>query len=202
MIRGYLANVDEVRVRGVELELNAQPTDHLNVFLSSTYMDHEYVRFPNAPCPPELSGGPAASPENPPSAPGTPGGFSPPFCDISGQWLPGISKWSLAYGFEYDLPLAALGPNGGAYFAFDGSYRSKFSSNPSRSIYTDVSGYGLANFRAGARFGNGWNVYGWVRNAFDKDYFEFLSTQSGNTGLVVAQLGDPRTYGVTVNKSF
>ena len=49
---------------------------------------------------------------------------------------------------------------------------------------------------------NGWNVYGWVRNAFDKNFFEFLSTQSGNTGLVIAQLGDPRTYGLTVDKSF
>ncbi len=125
-----------------------------------------------------------------------------PSCNISGQWLPGISKIALSYGLEYDLPVSAFGPDGGAYFAFDGSYRSKFSSNPSRSIYTDVGGYSLANFRAGARFGDGWNVYGWVRNAFAKDYYEFLSTQSGSTGLVVAQLGDPRTYGLTVNKSF
>ena len=202
VIRGYLANADEVRVRGLELEISTRPLEHLNVYANGSYTDHEYVKFPNAPCAPELSGGTAATAANPPSAPGTPGGFSPAFCDISGQWLPGISKVAVSYGFEYDLPLSALGSNGGAYFAFDGSYRSKFSSNPSRSAYTDVSGYGLSNFRAGARFGEGWNVYGWVRNAFDKDYFEFLSTQSGSTGLVVAQLGDPRTYGLTVNKSF
>ncbi|HWK49894.1 MAG TPA: TonB-dependent receptor [Steroidobacter sp.] len=202
VIRGYLANADQVRVRGLELELSTRPLQNLNVFANAAYTDHEYVKFPDAPCPPELSGGPAASAANPPSAPGTPGGFSPPACDISGQWLPGISKIALSYGFEYDLPLAALGSDGGAYFAFDGSYRSKFSSNPSRSIYTDISGYSLANFRAGARFGEGWNVYGWVRNAFGKDYFELLSTQSGSTGLVVAQLGDPRTYGLTINKSF
>ncbi|MET0533204.1 MAG: TonB-dependent receptor [Steroidobacter sp.] len=202
VIRGYLANADEVRVRGVELEVSTRPTEHLNVYVAGAYNDHEYVKFPDAPCPPELSGGTASSAANPPSAPGTPGGFSPPACDISGQWLPGISKVSLSYGLEYDLPLSALGSEGGAYFAFDGSYRSKFSSNPSRSIYTDVSGYALANFRAGARFGDGWNLYGWVRNAFDKNFYEFLSTQSGSTGLVVAQLGDPRTYGLTINKSF
>ena len=202
VIRGYLANADEVRVRGVELELSTRPVEHLNLYVNGAYTDHEYVKFKNAPCPPELSGGVAASAANPPSAPGTPGGFSPAFCDISGQWLPGISKVALSYGLEYDLPLSAFGAQGGVYVAFDGSYRSKFSSNPSRSIYTDVAGYGLANFRAGARFGEGWNVYGWVRNAFEKDYFEFLSTQSGSTGLVVGQLGDPRTYGLTVNKSF
>lgn len=202
VIRGYLANADKVRVRGVELELSTRPVDSLLLYANGSYTDHEYVKFPDAPCPPELSGGTAASAANPPSAPGTPGGFSPPSCNISGQWLPGVSKIALSYGVEYELPVSAWGPDGGAYIAADASYRSKFSSNPSRSIYTDVGGYSLANFRAGARFGEGWNIYGWVRNAFAKDYYEFLSTQSGSTGLVVAQLGDPRTYGLTVNKQF
>ncbi len=202
VIRGYLANADQIRVRGVELDLSAQPVSGLTLYANGAYNDHEYTSFPDAPCPPELSGGTAASAANPPSAPGTPGGFSPASCDISGQWLPGISKVSASYGLQYELPLAALGGNGGVYFAFDGLYRSKFSSNPSRSIYTDVDGYSLASFRAGFRTGNGWDVYGWVRNAFDEEYFDFLSTQSGNTGLVIGQPGDPRTYGLTVRASF
>ncbi|MBM0106808.1 TonB-dependent receptor [Steroidobacter sp. S1-65] len=201
VIRGYLANADEIRVRGVELDISVQPLDGLNLYVNGAFTDHEYTKFPNAPCPPELSGGTTASAANPPSAPGTPGGFSPPFCDISGQWLPGVSKTAFSYGLEYDFDLPLLGADGGGYFAFDGSYRSKFSSNPSRSRYTDIEGYSLANFRAGIRAG-GWNVYGWVRNAFEEDYFEFLATQSGSTGLVVGQPGDPRTYGLTVNKSF
>ena len=202
VIRGYLANANQIRVRGVELDLSARPVSGLTVYANGAYNDHEYTSFPNAPCPPELAGGTAASAANPPSAPGTPGGFSPAFCDISGQWLPGISKVSASYGAQYELPLAALGGNGAVYFAFDGLYRSKFSSNPSRSIYTDVDGYSIANFRTGVRLGNGWDVYGWVRNAFEEEYFDFLSTQSGNTGLVIGQPGDPRTYGVTVRGSF
>ncbi|HMN44232.1 MAG TPA: TonB-dependent receptor [Povalibacter sp.] len=202
VIRGYLANAEQIRVRGVELDLSTQPISGLTLYANGAYNDHEYTKFTDAPCPPELAGGTAASAANPPSAPGTPGGFSPAFCDISGQWLPGISKVSASYGLQYELPLAALGSNGGAYFAFDGLYRSKFSSNPSRSLYTDVDGYSLANFRAGVRFGQGWDVYGWVRNAFDEEYFDFLSTQSGNTGLVIGQPGDPRTYGLTVRASF
>src|SRR5262249_11872059 len=90
VIRGYLANADKVRVRGVELDFSARPIEHLNVYLNGAFTDHEYVSFEDAPCPPELSGGTAASAANPPGAPGTPGGFSPAFCDISGQWLPGI----------------------------------------------------------------------------------------------------------------
>ncbi len=202
VIRGYLANAEQIRVRGIELDLSTQPIDGLTLYANGAYNDHEYTSFPNAPCPPELSGGPAASAANPPSAPGTPGGFSPPSCDISGQWLPGISKVSASYGLQYDLPIAALGSRGSAFFAFDGLYRSKFSSNPSRSIYTDIDGYSIANFRAGVNIGNGWQVYAWARNAFDEEYLDFLSTQSGSTGLVIGQPGDPRTYGLTVRGSF
>jgi len=202
VIRGYLANAQKVRVRGVEVDLAARPSDRLSLYANGAYTDHKYVRFPDAPCPPELSGGTAATATNPASAPGTAGGFSPAFCDISGQWLPGISKVAFSYGLEYNLPTQAFGQAGGAYFGFDGSYRSKFSSNPSRSIYTDIDGYSLANFRAGFRTDNGWDVYGWVHNAFDEEYFDFLSTQSGSTGLVIGQPGDPRTYGLTVRVAF
>ena len=46
-----------------------------------------------------------------------------------------------------------------------------------------------------------WNVFGWVRNAFNTDYLEVLATQSGNTGLIVGQPGDPRTFGATLSRS-
>jgi iron complex outermembrane recepter protein len=202
VIRGYLANADEVQVRGVEVDFSVRPIDPLNLYLNSAYTDHEYKKFKDAPCPPELAGGTAASAANPPSAPGTPGGFSPPFCDISGQWLPGISKWSFSGGADVSVPLVALGRDGALFFGVDASYRSKFSSNPSRSVYTDIDGYALAHFRAGIRGFNGWEVYAWTRNAFDEEYFDYLATQSGSTGLVIGQPGDPRTYGLTLKASF
>jgi iron complex outermembrane receptor protein len=199
VVRGYLANAEKIRVRGVEVDLAANPIDGLNVYANTAYTDHEYVSFPNAPCPPELSGGTAASAANPPSPPGTPGGFSPQSCDISGQWLPGISKWAVSYGFQYDLP---VGQHGEVFFGYDGTYRSKFSSNPSRSIYMDIDGYSIANIRLGFRANSGWEVYAWARNAFDEEYFDFLTSQSGSTGLIIGQPGDPRTYGLTLKASF
>ncbi len=202
VIRGYLANAQQVRVRGIETDLSVRPTDRLNLYVNSAITDHEYVRFIDAPCPPELSGGTAASAANPPSAPGTPGGFSPANCDISGQWLPGISELAFSYGLDYTLPTQILGQVGDVYFGFDGTYRSEFSSNPSRSLYTDVDGYALANFRLGFRTDSGWDIYGWVRNAFDEEYFDYLTTQSGSTGLVVGQPGEPRIYGLTAKVSF
>ncbi|AJP71420.1 TonB-dependent receptor [Sphingomonas hengshuiensis] len=182
VIRGYLANAGKVRSRGFELDSSFRPSQRGNVYFNAAYTDATYRKFTNAPCPPELSGGSA----------------SPASCDISGQVLPGISKWSLSFGGEVNAPVA----NGGqVYFGYDGSYRSRFSSNPSASAYTWIEGYSLSNFRAGYRKDD-FNLFAWVRNAFDQQYFELLSTQSGSTGLIVGQPGDPRTYGLTVSKSF
>nr|WP_231639381.1 TonB-dependent receptor [Sphingomonas profundi] len=199
VLRGYLANADKVRVRGFEADFSARPVDGLSLYASGTFNDHEYVKFTDAPCPPELSGGSTGAT---PSAPGTPGGVSPANCNISGQWLPGISRWAASFGGEYALPTRLVGADGEAYLGIDGSYRSKFSSNPSRSAYTDVAGYALANVRAGFRVQDGWDLFGWVRNVFDKNYYELLATQSGNTGLIVGQPADPRTYGATLKVTF
>jgi iron complex outermembrane receptor protein len=202
VLRGYLANADKVRVRGMEAEFIARPTRQFSLYASGAFADGEYVRFVEAPCPPELAGGTTAGAGQTPSAPGTPGGISPALCDVSGQWLPGISRWSASYGAEYAFTRRSLGLEGEIYVGFDGSYRSKFSANPSRSAYTDVEGYALGNFRIGFRADNAWEVSAWVRNAFDTHYFELLATQSGNTGMIVGQLGDPRTYGMTVRGRF
>ena len=202
VLRGYLANAGKVRTRGIEVDSAFRPTSRFNLYANGAYTDAKYVKFVDAPCPPELSGGTTAAAGQAASAPGTAGGISPQNCDISGQVLPGISKWAFSYGAEYDVPLRIGRGNGQVYLGYDGSYRSKFSSNPSESLYTNIDGYALSNFRLGYKTGGDFNIFAWVRNAFDQDYYEVLATQSGNTGLVVGQPGDPRTYGVTVSKSF
>ncbi|QJU60891.1 TonB-dependent receptor [Sphingomonas sp. AP4-R1] len=201
VIRGYLANAGKVRTRGVELDASFRPTSQLSLYASGAFTDAKYVKFVDAPCPPELAGGTAVTAGQTPSAPGTPGGRSPLACDISGQWLPGVSRWAGSHGGEYRIPAKLFGDSE-IFFGYDGSYRSKFSSNPSRSAYTDIAGYYLANIRTGIRVNRTWELYGWVRNVFDKNYYEVLATQSGNTGLVVGQPADPRTYGATVKARF
>jgi iron complex outermembrane receptor protein len=42
----------------------------------------------------------------------------------------------------------------------------------------------------------------WTRNAFDEEYFESLAVTPGNTGLISAQMPDPRTAGLTVSARF
>ena len=197
-LRGYLANADKVRVRGIEADFSVRPSDRLNAFLSGAFTDHEFVKFDDAPCPPELAGGGTGTPAGPPS---TPGANSPANCDVSGQSLPGISRWSFSWGAEYSVPTHFLGQDGETYLGYEASYRSTFSSNASRSVYTDVKGYSLHNFRLGFRTEK-LDVFGWVRNAFDQNYYESLAVTPGNTGLISAQLGDPRTFGGTVSFRF
>jgi iron complex outermembrane receptor protein len=202
VLRGYLANAGKVRTRGIEFDSAFRPTSRLSLYANGAYTDATYVRFVDAPCPPELSGGTTAAAGQAASPAGTPGGISPPNCNVSGQRLPGISKWAFSYGAQYSLPATVGDLAGSFYLGYDGSYRSGFSSNPSPSAYTHIDGYALSNVRLGFKADDGLNVFGWLRNAFDRNYFELLALQSGSTGLVVGQPGDPRTYGITVSKSF
>ncbi|KPF88905.1 TonB-dependent receptor [Novosphingobium sp. AAP93] len=207
LIRGYLANADKARSLGVEFDASFRPSERFNVYGNGAYTDAKFVKFTNAPCPPELSGGTAQPldangvPTGPTAAPGTPG-ISPAQCDISGSRLPGVSKWAFSYGAEGNVPVTLLGKEGQVYLGFDGSYRSSWSSNASPSAYTNVDGYALSNFRLGFRTENGIDVFGWVRNAFDVNYFDQLAVAPGSTGLIVGNVGDPRTFGGTVKLTF
>lgn len=209
-VRGYLANADQVRSRGFEADLSVRPSDRFSAYLNGAYTDATFTSFCDAPPPPELSGGSSTgivvtgkcTYTGAISAPGTAGGVSPPFVDVSGSVLPGVSKWAASWGAETNLPAALFGEDGQYYLGYDASYRSSWSSNPSPSIYTNVDGYSIHNFRAGFRTDR-FDVFGWVRNAFDQNYIDLLlAGTGGNTGLIAGQVGDPRTFGGTIKFSF
>lgn len=201
VLRGFLANAGKVRSQGLEADFQIRPSDRFSAYANAAYTDAKYVTFVDAPCPPELAGGTAVGPGQTPSAPGTPGGLSPANCNISGQRLPGVSKWTLSYGAEINEPARLFGESGEVYFGIDGSYRSDFSSNASPSIYTNIEGYALTNLRFGFR-GERFEISAWVRNALDTEYLELLQVAPGNVGLIVGQPGDQRTWGTTLRFSF
>jgi len=179
VLRGYLANAEKVRVRGVEFDGNARVSDNVTLYTSLAYTDGKYVSFPDAPPPLEETGGPEVK-------------------DISGSPLPGISPWALSVGGEYAKRSTLFGRAGQFFGAADGSYRSEFSSSASASKYLVVPGYSLVNARVGFRWTDGWSLYLWSRNLFDEEYYELLSAAPGNSGLYVGQPGDPRTFGLTL----
>jgi iron complex outermembrane receptor protein len=201
VLRGYLANAEQVRTQGCAADCSVRPSERFSAYFNGAYTDAKYVKFVDAPCPPELSGGTTVTAGQTPSAPGTPGGLSPANCDISGSVLPGVSKRAFAYGAQANAPVSLFGKEGQVYIGIDGNYRSRFSSNPSPSAYTWVEGYALTNFRFGFR-SDQFDLYGWVRNAFDVEYFEQLTVGPSNTGLIVGQPGDPQTYGLTLGFKF
>ncbi len=179
VLRGYLANANRVRVRGLEFDGSASVARHLSLYAAGAFTDGTYASFSDAPPPLEETGG-------------------PPVKDVSGSVLPGISKAAMSVGGEYARPGVLLGRTGQVFGAFDVSYRSSFSSSASASTYLIVPAYSLVNTRVGFRAANGWTLSVWSRNLLNRDYFDLLSAAPGNTGLYVGQPGDPRTLGVTL----
>lgn len=181
--RGYLANAEEVQVRGFEID-GRLLLGNLTLQGAYAWTDSEYVSFTNAPLPLELVGSPIA------------------FIDVSGGRLPGISKNAVSLGGEYVQPWSVFGSNGEFFVGIDTYYRSEFSSSPSPSQYLNIDGYSLVNARLSFRADGSWSGFLWSRNLTDKDYFEQLLPGAGNAGHYAAVLGDPRTYGATVRYNF
>jgi iron complex outermembrane receptor protein len=188
--RGYLANAEKVRVRGVELEGNFRLNRYFSVYASAAYTDGTYVSFKNAPLPLEEAG---LKDEE---------GKSVYYKDISGGELPGISKWATSFGGELTIPGNLLGQEGEYFFAADSFYRSSFSSNPSPSKYLRVDAYTLVNARLGFRVSEKTAIFIWGHNLFDAEYFEQLLPGAGNIGHYAGVLGDPQTFGTTLRYSF
>ncbi len=185
-VRGYIANADKVRVRGVEFDGSATIGTSLSLHGALAYTDGEYVSFPNAPPPLELTG------------------LNPAVVDASGGRLPGLSEWAASFGGEHNAQTTIFGKSGELFTGFDIYYRGDFSSNPTPSEYLNVDAYSLLNLRVGFRANGGWSGYLWVRNALDEEYFEQLAAAPAGQGAghYGAVLGDPRTYGVTVRLAF
>jgi iron complex outermembrane receptor protein len=177
--RGYLANAEGVRVRGIEADGTWSLTKHFSFYGNLAYTDAIYTSFKNAPVPLEETGGAS-------------------FKDISGGDLPGVSKWAGSFGAEFTSVAKVLGQTGEFYIAVDDYFRSGFSSSPSPSKYLNIEGYSLLNGRIGFRSVKGVSISVWGRNVLNQNYFEQLLLGAGGVGQYAAVLGDPRTYGLTL----
>jgi iron complex outermembrane receptor protein len=171
VLRGYLANAEKVRSQGFDGTSRLRPSERFNVYVNASYTDATYRKFVDAPCPPELSGGGSRTPV---ICARRTSATARPTATFPASACRACRNGRFSYGAEVNAPVTLLGREGEAYLGVDGNYRSGFSSNPSPSIYTWVDGYALTNLRAGFRTDAGFDIYGWVRNAFGVDYFEQL----------------------------
>ncbi|MFC4596274.1 TonB-dependent receptor [Sphingobium tyrosinilyticum] len=173
--RSYLANIPKVRVKGIEFDASAALGSHLTLRASGAYADGEYASYPNGPCPIERTGSSTAR------------------CDLTGNALPGLPKWTGSAGGEYRAPLKG----GELFLRADAVTRTRVRGEATGSAYTVIKGYTLVNGSVGYRAGQ-WELALFARNLFDRDYMQNLTVQAGNSGLIVGTPSEPRTIGVTL----
>jgi iron complex outermembrane receptor protein len=172
-VAAYIANVGGLRSRGVEFDTRATPLDGLVLTVAGTYNDARYRDYRNAPAP-YLT-------------------FYANVIDLSGRRAAGTSKWALTGTAEYAHALARAE----IYVGGDASYRSSYDAAVNLDPFSRVPGYALVGLHAGLRDPGGrWDLSGWVRNLFDKDYLNTVSVSS-QYGITLASIGEPRLFGVT-----
>ena len=175
-LRGYLSNIPEVTVKGIEADAVAQIGANLSLRGSVAYADGEYSDYPAGPCPLERQGSATTA------------------CDLTGRRLSGLPRWSESVGADYTLP---IGP--GAFILHaDSSWRSGYNGDPSLSRFTYIKGYNLTNASIGYRSDHGWEVALFARNLFAENYIQNLTIQAGNSGLILGTPSDPRMFGITL----
>jgi iron complex outermembrane receptor protein len=183
-LRGYLANIEEVRVRGFEADATFAVTRHLSGYASTAVTNAKYVSYANGPCPVELIASATT------------------VCDLSGRPLSGTPHTAISAGGEYRLPTHLGRFSGESFLRADLTYRTDIYGDPADSKYTVIEGYTLVNASLGLRAGSGWEISLWARNLFNRNYMQNLTVQAGNSGLIVGTPSDPRVVGVAVRASF
>jgi len=178
--KSYLANVGDIRARGVEAEGEWEATEHLTLSVNGSYNDAHYTRYANAPCPV---------------------GVAAP-CDLTGRPVYQAPKWVANAQARYETE---LGNRVRPFALLQYSYRSGVFGSVDDAAYARIKGYSLVNARIGARFNERYEASIWVNNLLDEDYLQTLGSASipgagawGTTG----QLGAPQTWGVTLRAEF
>jgi iron complex outermembrane receptor protein len=173
-IRSYPANIPEVRVQGLEADFTTLVTDGFTVRFGLAYADGENTNYPGGPCPLEVQTAATVA------------------CNLTGVPLPGLSKWSGSLGLDYRRHMG----RGDFTIRTDTTYRDGYNSDTSGSKYTVIDGFTVTNLSVGYRFARSWQAEVFARNLFDEEYVTALTIQTGNSGLILGQAGEPRTVGV------
>ncbi len=180
-LRGYLANIERVRVEGIELDSRAQLTSNLSLAASASWTDGRYLSYRNGPCPLEQIGTVTT------------------VCDLSGKSLSALPKTAWSLGADYLRP---IGSDLSLFAHADALGRTKVFGDPTDSKYTQLPAYFLMNARVGLRTRSGMEVSIWARNLFEAHYLQNVTVQAGNSGLIVGTPGDPRTLGMTLRAQY
>jgi iron complex outermembrane receptor protein len=177
-LRGYLSNIPEVRVQGIEVDSSLR-LGNLTLIGALAYGDGTYTDYPAGPCPLERQTAATSA------------------CHLTGKRLASLPRWSQTLSADYAVPVAG----GALFFHADSNWRSGYLGDPTLSRFTWIEGYNLTNASVGYRRedsqGKGWEIAIFARNLLNADYIQNLTIQAGNSGLILGTPSDPRTVGVT-----
>lgn len=170
------ANIPEVRARGVEIDSVYSGIPNTTIRFAGAITDAEYIEFTNSPQPSE-------------------NGYTkaPQYQDVSGETLPGASKYSFNVGVDYRYPVW----NGKEFHtSLNAQYNSKYNSDNSLSSYGWIEGRTLVDFSVGlGNVNQTFDVNLIVKNLFDDDT---PSTRTWNSYTPA----NPRWIGVTFSGRF
>jgi iron complex outermembrane recepter protein len=180
-----LVNAGKQSVKGFEVDASYRPFRGLNLGLGVTYLDPLYDSFTKAACvlvsiDPRCTAGVQ-------------------FRDLSGTTPPGISKWSVNLSGNYDF---AIGAGWKAFIRGDYSYASK--TNVGQSAPPAISTVDFNNVNASIGIGNEdkFEMQFWVRNLTKDKSLQTVFSSVAQSGSFAGYPVAPRTYGVTLRKTF
>jgi len=171
-----LANAAEQSTFGVEFDFTWNPYAGLILSGGATFLDPVYDSFPN------FGAG----------------------LDISGQKPQGIAETQFSLAGNYGFTIGSLDAFVRADWQHIGD--SPFFDDPAQQAIFDATDYtreqNLINASLGIRTPKGFAVSLWARNLFNDEFLVFASPAVLQAGSFSGAPGQPRTFGVTVRRSF
>ncbi|KKW91568.1 MULTISPECIES: TonB-dependent receptor [Sphingobium] len=171
-------NATKARVRGIEAEITAKPTDALTLQLNAAYLDGKFKEFRD---------------------------IDPAFADLGsqnlkGNQLPDAPKYQVGgeVGYRIGTGFGDITPRVNVTW-FDRVYFNHFNtvemSQPSRT---------MVNFYLGwTSPGAAWSATAFIKNVTDDTYFAGANTNLGLLGFSrTVAYGAPRTFGLSVTRTF
>lgn len=192
-------NVPNAHTKGLEFEVAAQPTAGLDISVAGSLLEAEFDST-------VVDGTGAVL-----------GGIR------EGNRLPSVPKFQIAANATYSFPVAALGRD--AYVSASVQHVGSRYTQPSdqennpRSFVSglpfggatgnnatvvdlNLPAYELVNLSAGVEIQEGLDVVAYVNNVFDENPLLSFDRERGGRARLGYQVGQPRTYGLTVRKAF
>jgi iron complex outermembrane recepter protein len=168
------ANIGSADVKGFELEVTVRPTTGLTFDGSFSYLDFKYTTACVA---------------------GSLAGSAIPCNGIT----PYTPKTSYSVGAQYDHQLS----DGTVSVRFDGSYQSTLYTSSENSIWSKIPGRFIGNGQISfTTEDRDWKVTVEGKNLFNKYYFSSVSDATTGLGIVSGVPALPRTFAVSVKRTF